>query len=380
MDEFVVLLILAVVIIGGLMVVGTPLANWAEGNWTTGGVTGNYKSLASFDLGKVGLSDTEVSRTLKFGSFTLGQDQEQALKEMSSLAVSQGYFGSDPKKFDIAVDQNVLNNIKDVKISFGMGETNLYGNLIIKWNEKVVFDKLANLNHYDVVIPPEDVKDSNTLELTAATPGLYFWAATSYVLQDFAVAAEYGPEKFASFKIYPTEIEGWNKGVLRFYTNKAEGAQLTIKLNGQAIYSATSPDSLVTKEYQYSEIGNAIRIGDNVLSFKSTGSLELSDVEFIIRLASGSATKERDFNLTKADKNLLAGNGKGRIEFDVDSVYRQGVLNIKINSNQLSLQTVREGKNTVDFANSDVFEGANTIAFSGTGSWDISNVKVGIAY
>ncbi len=381
MDEFVVLLIIAVVIIGAFMVIGTPLANWAEGNWTTGGATGNYKSLATFDLGRVGLSDTEVSRTLNFGSFTLGQDQEQSLKEMTTLSVSQGYFGSDSKKFDIAIDENILNNLKDVKISFDMGETNLYGNLIFKWNDKVVFDKLANLNHYDIIIEPGDVEADNTLVIAAATPGMYFWAATTYSMKDFKVVAEYGPEKFASFKVYPNEIEGWNKGVLSFHTNNAQAAQLSIKLNGQQIYSATSPGSQVTKEFQYSEIGNAIRIGDNVISFKSTGSLALSDVQFVISLAAGSAIKERGFNVSSADKGLLAGKGKGKIEFTVDSVDRQGVLIIKLNSNQLNIQSVRAGVNTVDFASSDVFEGANTVTFSsGTGSWDINGVKVGIAY
>jgi hypothetical protein len=378
MDEFIVLLVIAVVIIGAFMVIGTPLANWATGNWTTGG--GNFKSLASFDLGKVGLSESEVSRTAKFGSFTLGQTQADTLKEMASVGATQGYFGSDPKKFDISVGQNVLNNLKDVKLSFGMGEANLYGNLIVKWNDKVVFDKLANLNRYDIIIQPADVKEANTLEIAAANPGLYFWAATSYTLESFKVAAEYGPEKFVAFKIYPNEIEAWNKGILRFYTTSGQAGEIRVKLNGMEIYSSSNPEHLVEEEYDYSELGNAIKIGDNILAFKSTNVFELDDVEFEIRLSSGAAVKERDFNVTSADVSLMSGNDKGRLEFTVDSVYRQGVLNIKINNNQLSVQTVREGKNTINFDGSDVVEGANTVSFAGTGSWDISNVKVGIAY
>jgi hypothetical protein len=377
MDEFIVLLVIAVVIIGAFMVIGTPLANWTTGNWTTSG--GAYREIASFELGKVGLSESEVSRTAKFGSFTLGQTQSDTLKEMASVGVTQGYFGSDPKKFDISVDQNVLNNIKDVKISFSIGETNLYGNLIIKWNDKIVFDKLANLNRYDVVIEPGDVRESNTLEIAAANPGLYFWAATLYDLENFKVAAEYGPEKFVSFKVYPNEIEAWNKGILRFYTTSGQAGEIRVKLNGMEIYVSSNPEHLVEEEYDYSDIGNAIKIGDNILAFKATNVYELDDVEFEIRLSSGAAVKERDFNVTSADLSALSGNDKGRIEFEVDSVYRQGVLNIKLNDNQLSVQTVREGKNTINFDDSDVLQGANTISFSGTGSWDISNVKVGIA-
>ncbi|MEE9323920.1 MAG: hypothetical protein V3U72_05255 [Candidatus Aenigmarchaeota archaeon] len=380
MDEFIVLLIVALVIIGAMMLIGTPLADWAGGEWPGGGgTTGNYKSLASFDLGRVGSSETEVSRTLSFGSFTLGQTQAETLKEMSTLGVSQGYFGSDSKKFDVRIDQNVLSNLKDVKISFDMGETNLYGNLAIKWNDKMFFDKLANLNRYDVVIPPENVKESNTLEISAGNPGIYFWAATYYELSNFRVLGEYGPEKFMSFKVYPDEIESWSKGTLRFYTTKGQQGEITVKLNGKEIYRSSNPEHLVTKEFEYSEIGNALRIGDNILAFKSDDTFEIDDVEFEISLSSGGVTKEKDMNITIEDMNLLS-SGKGEIKFTVKSIYRQGVLNINIGNNQLNLQTVRSGENTIEFDSNDVVEGTNTITFSGTGSWDISDAEIGIRY
>nr|NIS73226.1 hypothetical protein [Candidatus Aenigmarchaeota archaeon] len=285
MDEFIVLMIVAFVIIGAMMLIGTPLAEWVGGEWPIGGVAGNYKSLASFDLGRVGWSETEASRTVRFGSFTLGQTQAETLKQMWSLGVSQGYFGADSKKFEVQVDQNVLNNLRDVKLTFDMGETNLYGNLIIKWNGKTVFDRLANLNRYDVVITPENVKESNTLEISAAGPGLYFWAATYYELKNFKVLGEYGPEKFMSFKVYPNEIEAWSKGILRFYTTKGQQGEIIIKLNGNEVYRESNPQHLVIKEFEYSEIGNIIRIGDNILAFKSDDVFEIDDVEFEISLS-----------------------------------------------------------------------------------------------
>ena len=382
MDEFIVILIIALVAIAALMVVGGPLAQMAEGTWPVagGGASGNYKSLASFDLGNVGVSQDEVTRAIRFGSFTLGETQSDTLESLPNLGVSQGYFGGDAKKSYLYVNPNVLSNIKDVKVSFDMGETNLYGNLIVKWNDKVVFDKLANLNRYDIVIDAADVKESNTLELSASTPGMYFWASTYYGLQNFAVIAEYGPEKFMSFKIYPNEVETWSKGVLKFYTTSGQSGLIRVKLNGADIYSSSNPEHLVSKEFQYSEIGNALKIGDNMLSFKSDTVYEIDDAEFDIVVAAGSSIKERDFTINAENLNLLKGNGKGRIEFVVNSTHKQGVLSIKINDNQLNIQSVRAGANTVDFTSSDVVEGANTISFAGTGSWEINSVKVGIAY
>jgi hypothetical protein len=382
MDEFIVILIIALVAIAALMVVGGPLADMAEGTWPGqgGGATGNYKSLTSFDLGNVGVSQNEVTRAIRFGSFTLGETQSDTLKSLPDLGVSQGYFGGDPKRFEINVNPSILGSVKDVKVSFGMGETNLYGNLIVKWNDKVVFDKLANLNRYDIVIDPADVKESNTLELSASTPGMYFWASTYYGLANFATVAEYGPEKFMSFKIYPNEIETWSKGVLKFYTTSGQSGLIRVKLNDADIYSSSNPEHLVSKEFQYSEIGNMLKIGDNMLSFKSDSVYEIDDAEFDVVVAAGTSVKERDFTVTSDNLNLLKGNGKGRIEFVVNSTYKQGVLNIKLNDDQLNIQTVRDGKNTIDFTSSDVIQGENTISFAGTGSWDINGVKIGIAY
>lgn len=378
MDEFMVLLVVAFVVIGAMLLIGTPLADFAEGTWPGGGTaSGDGKAITSFDLGRVGTSDSEIARTVQFGSFTLGRTQSESLKEMSRLSVSKGYFGSDSKVFELGVNENVLSNLKDVKISFDMDETNLYGNLIIKWNGKTFFNRLANLNEYDVYVPAENVKDANTLEISAGDPGLYFWAATQYNVRNFKVEAEYGPEKIFSFKIFPSEVETWNKGKLKFYTTSGQEGDITVKLNGVEILREKDPEHLVVNEFDYSEIGNVMKIGDNILSFKSDQQFTIDDVEFEISIAGSTVTKERSVNVTESQLNSLRG-GKGTLCFDVDNIYRPGVLSIKINDNQLNVQTVRTGENTVEFRPEDLRKGSNTIRFSGSGSWDINNVQMKI--
>lgn len=371
MDDFVVLLIVAFVIIGAMVLVGGPLAEWAGGEWSPGGGDGNV--ITSLDLGRVGSSETAASRTASFGSFTLGETQAETLRQMDTLGVSAGYFGADSKKFKVRVDENVRSNLKNVRISFDIGETNLYGNLLIKWNDKVFFNRLANLNRYDFTIPPENVEASNNLEVCTAGPGLYFWASTYYSLEDFNVVGEYGPEKFLSFKLYANEIEAWSKGVLKFYTTRDQTGEITVKLNGKEIYRETNPEHLVTEDIEYSEVGEVLRIGDNILSFKSTDAFKIDDVEFEVHLSTASLIKERDFEVTAEQMNLLDTNG-GEIRFMVDDIYRPGVLSISINDNQLNMQSIKTGENVIDFDPEYIFEGTNTIKFSGTGSWDISGV------
>jgi hypothetical protein len=382
MDEFAVLLVIAFVVIGAMLLIGTPLAEWAENGWGPGGGGpgggGNYRILTSFELGKVGLTENEVSRTARFGSFTLGQTQEEVLKEMPSLRISQGYFGSDPKEFEIDVEENILSNLKDIKVSFGIDESNLYGNLIVEWNDKVFFSELANLRSYDVYITPDEVKETNFLKISAANPGLYFWAATYYNLGSFRVIGEYGPEKLMSFKVYSGELESWSKGTLKFYTTRGQAGEIIVKLNGNEIYRDSDPEHYVVEEFEFSDIGNFIRAGDNILSFKSESEYSIDDVEFEISTSSGRVIKETDFNVTSSDIGMLNSGKKGYVTFDVDSIEREGVLDIKLNNNRLNLQTVRTGENSIEFDKDDVEEGANSISFSGTGTWDISEVEVKI--
>ncbi len=386
MDEsmsFAVLLVVAFVIIGLLMVFGTPLAEW-------GGETGgNYKQIAYFpSLGSVGFSEHNVERSIKFGSFTLGRPQTENLKiggaeSLPNLKVSSGaWFGltqPDTKSFNIQVGQHILNDLRGVKISFDMGDTNLLGNLVIKWNGKVVFEKVANLNHYEIPIDKDNVKGSNILEISAASPGFQFWTSNVYNLRNFKIVAEYGDEKFFSFEIYPNEMEAWHQGTLHFYTTSGQTGEVVIKLNGHEIYREKNPSHLVSIKLNYSDIANIAKIGDNILALKANNVFYIDDLTFDILLSTTRAERSREFNLTEEDYNLL-GRGRGEISFKVEKVFREGELKVELNGNEFDVGAVEMGENRIEFTSSEAVKGTNTLRFSGTGGWEISEVKIGVRY
>jgi hypothetical protein len=375
MDEFIVLLVIAIIILAILVAFGTPLAEWAG---TTIPGTERTKELASFSLGRIGFTEGEVERTIKFGSFTLGQTQTESLKKMPSLGVCQGLLCSDKKAFEIRVNEEILNGLRSAKIRFDMGETNLQGNLVIKWNDKIFFDTVANLNRYEITIEPKNVKKTNVLEISARAPW-YFLGQTVYNLKDMEVIAEYGPEKFFSFEIFPNELEAWDKGVLNFYTTSGQQGELVMKLNGKEIYRKTKPKHLESIEFEYSDIANILKIGDNILSLKSDDVFLIDDLRFDIYLTISDIAKQRVFEVTSDDMNLLK-TGEGRISFYVEKEFKRGIFSIKLNDNDLNVLTIKSGRNEVTFASEDVKEGSNSLVFSGTGSWDISNVNVTIIY
>lgn len=382
--SFAVLLVVAFVIIGVMMVFGTPLADWAGT-----GTTGNYQSLAYFSsIGSVGFSEQNVERSVDFGSFVLGRPQTENLKiggatSLPNLKVSSAaWFGvtqPDSKSFNIAVGQHILNDLRSVKVSFDTGETNLLANLVIKWNGKNVFEKVANLNHYDVSIEKSNVRSSNVLEVSADNPGFQFWASNTYNLKNFKVIAEYGDEKFFSFGIYPNEMEAWHQGTLRFYTTSDQTGEIMIKLNGYEIYREQNPTHLVSVKLNYSDIAHIAKVGDNILAMKANRVFQIDNLNFDIVLSTTRAERAREFNVTEEDYNLL-GRARGEISFNVNRVLREGRLDIELNGNRLSLDGVELGENKVEFTHNEASKGMNTLKFSGTGGWDISEVKVGINY
>jgi hypothetical protein len=385
MDEFLVVLIVAFVIIGVLMVFGTPLAEWA--GTAPGGGTSRTKEIASFSsIGRIGQSEGLVSRSSNFGSFVLGDANTDVLKTMPSLSVSSPALGSgEAKKFTIDVDSGILSGLKKLYIRFDVNDDpskiSACGNLRVLWNDMAVFEKVPKLFHYDLAVDPLHVKKSNVLEFeTEAPPAWQVWCWNSvYTIDNMGVEVEYGPEKFFYFEIQPSEMEAWDKGVLSFYTTSGQKGELTILMNGREVYRKTNPSHMETVQFNYSRIANVMKIGENVLAFKSNAMFSIDDARFDVYLSTSDVVHEAEFQLTSDEVKLLE-KGKGRIVFNVASVYKEGVLKVGINSNDLSLQTVRTGENSLDFGFSDVTEGRNMVKFSGTGSWDIADAEVSILY
>ncbi len=382
MDEFLVVLIFAFAIIGLMMVFGTPLAEWA-GTAPSGG-SESYEIANYPYLGRVGQGEGVVSRSEQFGSFSLGESNTEELNSMPSFTVQSPAFGAqDTKKFDPEMDAGILDTLKGIRIGFDVNDDpsrmSSCSNLRIRWNDRVVFDKVPRLFHYDVSIDPSYVGKTNVLEFEAVTPPPWqIWCWNSvYTLDNFVVEADYGPEKFLFIELHSSEMASWDRGVLSFYTTSGQSGELIILMNGREVFRKSDPEHLETLEFDYSDVADILKIGDNVIAFKSGDVFSIDDVRFDIYLSTDNVVQTKDFEMTESELGLLS-EGEGEIYFDIDSIYKEGVFSIKINGNSLNLQALRDGHNSVGFGEDDVSIGSNTLKFSGTGSWDVSNVTVKI--
>jgi len=338
--------------------------------------TEEYTALAEFSsLGTIGYVLNEPSRTVPLGSFTVGITQTETLKSVPQISVSAGTTSADAESYTIAIPDYMLSVTERVNLRFRVYDTNLYGNLIIRWNGMDMFNEQAGMTDYSLSIPSQYVEESNSLDILCTGPGAMFWASTVYVLRDFVLEAEYGPATMIPFQLSQSEMGSLNKLELSF-TGTAD-SMLSIRVNENAIYNQ-KPSGYVLAEFSPSTV--PLAAGNNVISFSTgSGTASLQNAELKVYLATNLVTRTRGFNLTETQYTYLQQNTmQGVIEYDIDAINSQGSLEIRLNGHVLNTPLPQQGTNTVHFDDDAAQEGENTLSFTGTGQFEIGTVKVGL--
>jgi len=261
------------------------------------------------------------------------------------------------------------------ELSFSIFETNSYGNLKVKWNGVVVLDKAVGTGGQRIALEKSMIKGSNKVEVSADGPGWLFWATTVYNIRSFKASVAYGPEKIFSYELAPSEIQNLDTLELTF-TPSGQGS-LAIRANGQQVYSA-KPSGPTKVEFGLTDA--PIRAGDNLLVFSSNTPLYVAGANLRVLVFGGRLEKERSFNITQQQFDLVnTGQRRGKIQVEVLAINRPGSLELTLNSNRLDTRDIKQGQNTVLFGVSDISVGENTLKLSGTGSYNIGTVSVGLA-
>ena len=334
------------------------------------------KAIKEFTLGSVGYVEAIPAKTLVLGTFKVGQTQTNVLRSLPRLTLSSSLFGADSQEYVIDVPSWYHDSMEKLVINFNVAESNMYGNLVIKWNGREVFYETANPRGYSVEITPDYVEEQNTLVVMAEGPGMRFWANTIYDLRDLEVNLKYGPVKLYPFELFPNELQSFRNGEVQFYGSGP--AKLLVKVNGKQIYYKT-PTGQDSADFSFTDV--PLSMGENILSFETReGIVDLFNTELKIFLLTNQITRSRSFNLTSQDQLAMSQKRfRGRVTYTVESIEREGSLSIKLNGNTLSVPQPAVGENTVYFTSGDSREGKNTVEFSGTGSFEISKVLIELA-
>lgn len=371
-DFFYVLVIaLALIIIFSVVSVFLPYSPTSGGGG--GGPPGTgIMTIAEFTIGDVGYSEDEP-RSTSLGSFVVGEPQSEPLKSLPQVELSTGWFGSQSETFDVTIPEHLRDSIRDVIITFNVYETNQYANLNVVWNGKSFHAQKSPRGDVRIKIDSNFIQDSNTMELTCDGPGLAFWAATVYTLRSFDVNLNYGPTKYISFEVGQGEMESFDRAELSFIGFGS--TMMRVKINGFKIWEGV-PEGVETIKFNYTSA--PIKLGNNIMALDSpNGEITLNNARFDLYLLTNMISRTRNFDITASQYNLLYDQGKkATLSFRVDSVMRTGKATISINGRNLDPGLITEGWNSVEFGSNIANSGKNTIEFSGTGHWDISDARI----
>ena len=334
-------------------------------------------SIANFTLGSVGFVSDVAVRTDNLGSFPVGETQRESLRTIPKLVAEAGLFGGEIQEFSANVPAWLIEPMMRVRIRFSVLDTNMYGNLVMKWNGKEVFKDRAKEQEHVILIGKEDVKEENRLEVFSEGPGLLFWASTVYDIRNLEVQLEYGPAKLIPFVLSQTELSTFSKGQIEFFAIHPGTSILLIKINGQEIYRK-QPLGDDFAEFSFTSV--PLTLGTNIISIDSkNGSYNLQAVQLKIFSLNNEVVRTKNFQMTKAQIDQLdRGVVKGQVRYEIKSIFRQGSIRIKINGQDLVTVAPRIGTNQAEFDSSHVLEGENEIEFSGTGHFDVSDVRIGL--
>ena len=369
MDTFIGSLIIIAIVFIILLAVSAFFPYYPEG------VPREVRVVHEFTAGTIGYAENYVSRLQDYGTFGVGVPQQYNLKKVSVTEITAALFGGSSEEFAITVPGHVIEWLKGGDISFTVDETNQYGNLIVAWNGDIVHNKKTARGKHTIDLDVSQIKADNTLQVTAQGPGMIFWAATVYKINDFEVNANYGPAKFLDFEVSQDELESLDKFKLSWTTSSSSGT-LIAKVNGEVIYTA-APERQVTVEFTDTGLQTASIVpGTNRLAFMVVnGSSNLKDVTMETYVSKNQRVMKERFELTTSQVDSLRAKG-GVVRIYVEEIQNDGSLRVSLNGQSAGSVEASPGWNRIEFDADLVDVDTNWLEMSGTGTFDVSDVSV----
>ncbi len=370
MDEFI------FVLLAGLVMISILLVAWGippeEGNTT---ITTEMKNPFS-----IGMFPKDVARQIPFGDFEV------------SYAVGSEVIGTKrdvnvikKEKFSMSgeIEQD-LDLVTGGFLTIYVKETNQEGSLIVKLNEKEVFNQKVTVGKVEIPIEKGDLQDYNIVEISVSSSGWKFWVKPFYNLDkvDFGVNFYGNLEKAEEFQVYPEELRDFKSAEVSFKLKDYSGSgDLMININNHKIYKG-QPSLDFHQSFDQYNVG--LTSGLNSISFtvESGSSYDIEDsILTIIREESATKSRSFDFTVGSSDYN---DNLEGEINFYISDTDYRGNLLIAITDTSgdkhpvEAIQSYSVGDTkTVNFNKDFVNVGTNKVTFEATdGNFVISNVEI----
>jgi hypothetical protein len=184
----------------------------------------------------------EVSNTHYFGDFTVTYASgSETIKSVSNVEVRKSMNEDKKVSFSGRIEKD-MSIVTDGFITIDVLYTNNEGNLIVKLNNREIFNQKVSVGETKIPIDKDLLIDYNVIEVSTSKPSWKFWSSSVYTIDkiDFVVNTFGNVEKKETFEVASEEISNFKEGRVEFNVESYEGnGNLMVKINDYKVYEGT---------------------------------------------------------------------------------------------------------------------------------------------
>jgi len=215
-----------------------------------------------------------------FVSFAAG---EELLKSERNVLVRKGLNENKYFKMSATISQD-LDFVTGGVMTIDILDTNREGNLIIKLNNEVIYDRSTPAGRVKIPVKKSLLKSYNTVEISTSSPGWKFWTSSFYRIDriEFSVNLFGGKEQVEYFSISDEALRNFKSAKLQFEIRDYTGdGNLIIKINDHVIFNG-QPHRIFSQEFDGFDVGLVKDRNTLAFSTESGTSYQLNDVKITI--------------------------------------------------------------------------------------------------
>lgn len=303
---------------------------------------------------RIGLSDIDSQLTFDM-RINASYSNDIQIFEPADIYINNGIlFGETSLKYNINTP-----DLEEIVIKFNVTKFNNYGALVTKINGNITDRSFFVLGEHEVRIPKDQLRSTNTIEISAESSSWRMWAPSVYELKGIKIIARAAAfkENVLKFSILEPIYRKLVDGRIDLALTRNTGTMIA-ELNGEVIYSDAVRDAQSIKFNKTS-----LFLGENNLFIKADPHSAFEGNARVLVFYK-TETEEKllvPLNLTDDMYNRL---NNVIVNFDITGIDKQGGLSVKIqrdNQTKSQYATAAVKRFSFTFDKADVAPGINNI-------------------
>jgi len=303
------------------------------------------------------------------------------IQQRESLSVKRTLFDEEQRSIQFSINKDVT---EDIILSFKVNEGR--GKLLTELNgEEIYEEQLKKGNSPPIRINSDELRDGeNTITFKTDSPGITFWRANQYNLENIAVTGDVQDVSQQAVRqelyVQPDDIENIERTRIQYVPvcDEDEVSSFEIRMNNFRLFQGV-PDCNVINTIQFNP--DAVFSGDNeIITRVETGNVLVDNFELTTYFQD---TQSKQYFFTVPQKYFFTENGETQLyeEYlaELDLVFTNNEekrVNLYINGRLHTINT-RESRLTKNVTE-DLIPGSNAIEIEPVEDLTISRLQLNL--